>query len=168
MDTDAHHGQDHDYGSSPWLDMGSGFDSNPPHHSPPIPEYPSFGYGPSSVMPMEPSYSMSIPPPYTPLHLTMPTPPWPSMLTSQSNFPETVLTPALPPPPPPPPLTIPPHPVTARPSQQTPVSGGPTPRRTLTDDDRRRMCLYHEEHKGAKQTDIGGSFPSDTQIKSHN
>jgi hypothetical protein len=153
MDTDAHHGQDHDYGSSPWLDMG-GFDSQPPHHSPPIPDYQPFGYGQSPVMPMEPSYSMSIPPPYTPLHLTMPSPPWPSMLTSQSNFAESVLTPA-----PPPPLTIPHHPVAARTSQQTtPVSGGPTPRRTLTDDDRRRMCLYHEENKGAKQTDIGGSF----------
>lgn len=34
--------------------------------------------------------------------------------------------------------------------------GGATPRRTLTDEDRRRMCVYHEEHKTAKQTDIGG------------
>jgi hypothetical protein len=30
------------------------------------------------------------------------------------------------------------------------------PRRTLTDDDRRQMCIYHEENKTAKQTDIGG------------
>ena len=26
----------------------------------------------------------------------------------------------------------------------------------LTDEDRRNMCLYHEENKTAKQTDIGG------------
>jgi hypothetical protein len=35
-------------------------------------------------------------------------------------------------------------------------TGGSTPRRTLTDEDRRQMCLYHEENKTAKQTDIGG------------
>jgi hypothetical protein len=40
----------------------------------------------------------------------------------------------------------------------TPVTttGGSTPRRTLTDDDRRRMCEYHESHPGVKQTEIGG------------
>lgn len=32
----------------------------------------------------------------------------------------------------------------------------PAPRRTLTDADRRRMCLYHEQHPTKKQTEIGG------------
>jgi hypothetical protein len=36
------------------------------------------------------------------------------------------------------------------------TTGGSTPRRTLTDDDRRRMCEYHESHPGVKQTEIGG------------
>lgn len=31
-----------------------------------------------------------------------------------------------------------------------------TPRRTLTDLDRRKMCLYHEENPTIKQTEIGG------------
>ncbi|KAJ5625535.1 hypothetical protein N7510_001844 [Penicillium lagena] len=38
------------------------------------------------------------------------------------------------------------------------IDGGSTPRRTLTDEDRRLMCLYHEENKTAKQTDIGALF----------
>lgn len=33
------------------------------------------------------------------------------------------------------------------------------PRRTLTVHDRRRICLYHEEHKTAKQVDIAGQLP---------
>lgn len=34
----------------------------------------------------------------------------------------------------------------------------PTARRTLTDDDRRRMCLYHQENPHVKQTEIGAMF----------
>ncbi|KAI5293498.1 hypothetical protein KEM52_005479, partial [Ascosphaera acerosa] len=34
------------------------------------------------------------------------------------------------------------------------VQGTSTPRRTLTNDDRRRMCLYHMEHPRVKQADI--------------
>ena len=33
-----------------------------------------------------------------------------------------------------------------------------TPRRTLTDNDRRKMCQYHEEHPTKKQTEIGGKL----------
>ncbi|KAI9727681.1 MAG: hypothetical protein M1828_005909 [Chrysothrix sp. TS-e1954] len=33
-----------------------------------------------------------------------------------------------------------------------------TPRRTLTDDDRRKMCLYHDENPSKKQTEIGELF----------
>lgn len=32
-----------------------------------------------------------------------------------------------------------------------------SPRRTLTDADRRRMCLFHEENPTVKQTEIGGT-----------
>lgn len=31
-----------------------------------------------------------------------------------------------------------------------------SPRRTLTDADRRRMCIFHEENPNVKQTEIGG------------
>lgn len=146
MDT---HPQESDYGSSPWVDLGT-FEP-PSHHSPPLPDFHSFGYGSSPIMPMEPAYSMSIPPPYSALHLTMPSPPWPSMLTTQSAFPESTLSPT-----PAPTLSIP-QPPPLRPIHTAPTAVGPTPRRTLTDEDRRRMCLYHEENKTAKQTDIGGA-----------
>lgn len=33
-----------------------------------------------------------------------------------------------------------------------------SPRKTLTDSDRRRMCQYHEENPSVKQTEIGGEF----------
>ncbi|KXL49797.1 hypothetical protein M433DRAFT_74713 [Acidomyces richmondensis BFW] len=46
---------------------------------------------------------------------------------------------------------------------QTPISAvssrsGSTPRKTLTDQDRRRMCQYAEEHPNSKQTEIGAIF----------
>lgn len=147
MDTDTHHPQENEFGTSQWVEMGG---YNPPQHTPSMPDYHGFGY-PSPIMPMEPSYSMSIPPPYASLPLTMPSHPWPSMLTTQSHFPEA---------------TLPPTPIPTSISPPAPVhpirtSNGPTPRRTLTDEDRRRMCLYHEENRSAKQTDIGGNSTKD-------
>ncbi|CRG85781.1 hypothetical protein PISL3812_02796 [Talaromyces islandicus] len=159
MDTDAPSSHESDYTGSPWVDMGA-FEPAAPHHSPPLPDFHGFSYGSPPIVPMEPAYSMSVPPPYSTLQLTMPSHPWPSMLTTQSSFPEAALSPA-----PAPTLSIP-QPVPIRPSQSTPtaptppsassVPSAPTPRRTLTDEDRRRMCQYHEENKSAKQTDIGG------------
>jgi hypothetical protein len=156
METDSQHAQENEYGSSPWVDIGA---FEPPlHHSPPIPDFHSFSFTPSPIMPMEPSYSMSIPPPYTALHLTMPSHPWPSMLTTQSNFSDSTLSAA-----PASTLSIS-HPAPIRPLHTAPTSTGPTPRRTLTDEDRRRMCLYHEENKTAKQTDIGGRSTSSAPL----
>lgn len=40
-----------------------------------------------------------------------------------------------------------------------PLPHRPTPRRTLTDADRRRMCLYKRDNPSKKQTEIGGKFP---------
>lgn len=164
MDTDAPPSHESDYSGSPWVDMGAFESAAAPHHSPPLPDFHGFSYGSPPIMPMEPAYSMSVPPPYSTLQLSMPSHPWPSMLTTQSGFPENTLSPA-----PPPTLSIP-QPVPIRPSQSTPaaptppsassVPSAPTPRRTLTDEDRRRMCQYHEENKSAKQTDIGGKSPS--------
>jgi hypothetical protein len=59
------------------------------------------------------------------------------------------------------PASPPPVSATSISTTVTPVTatGGSTPRRTLTDDDRRRMCEYHESHPGAKQTEIGGTSP---------
>ncbi|RLL96635.1 hypothetical protein CFD26_104367 [Aspergillus turcosus] len=108
------------------------------------PDYSAFGYG---VMPLDTPYGVSIPPPYASLPLTMPSSTWPSMLTTQSQFPEQGL--------PPVPIPASAAPVTPIQPPRKSSTSGSTPRRTLTDEDRRRMCLYHEEHKTAKQTDIG-------------
>lgn len=149
MDTEGPNTQETEYGSSPWVDLGA-FESPSSHHSPPLPEYHGFSYGSSPIMPLEPAYSMSIPPPYSTINLSMPAHPWPSMLTTHSPFPEASISPTTTPT-----LSIP-GPVPIRPLHATPAPTAPTPRRTLTDEDRRRMCLYHEENKTAKQTDIGG------------
>lgn len=147
MDTESHAAPDSEFAHSPWVELGS-FTS--PHNSPPMPEYSGFDYGPSTLMAVDATYGMSIPPPYASMPLPMPSHSWPSMLTHQPAFHEAGL----------PPISVP---TSVSPSAPTPPirktsTGGSTPRRTLTDEDRRRMCLYHEENKQAKQTDIGGKI----------
>ena len=128
---------------------------NSPSQSP-AHEYPGFGYPPSNHgLGLETGYERPIPftfsahPPAPPLPATQ----WPSMLTNPSSniaghvpimsLPQpqliplsTYVSPQLPP-------------VSAPPSM-------PTARRTLTDQDRRRMCQYHEDNPTVKQTEIGG------------
>jgi hypothetical protein len=65
------------------------------------------------------------------------------------------------------PPIFPTAPVPITPASATPASAtstrsqtSSTPRKTLTDADRRRMCLYHEEHPTVKQTEIGGEHSS--------
>ncbi|KAJ5746413.1 hypothetical protein N7520_011595 [Penicillium odoratum] len=140
------HAPEGEFPHSPWVDLGT-FTS--PQHSPPMPEYSGFEYGPSPIMAVD-GYGMNLPPPYTSMPLPMPSHAWPSMLTHHSTFHENGLPPV-------------PTPISVSPSAPMPPirkssTGGATPRRTLTDEDRRQMCLYHEEHKTAKQTDIGALF----------
>ena len=74
--------------------------------------------------------------------LIMPSHTWPSMLTNPVSYaPPPLPTPAVAPLPP-----------------TKPLRTSSTPRRTLTDDDRRKMCQYHEENPTAKQVDIGRMF----------
>ena len=85
--------------------------------------------------------------------LMMPShPTWPSMLTnptypsSHGSNPVAI----------PPVVSAPPQLNKAKlPSLMTTTS---QPRKTLTDDDRRRMCQYAKDHPNAKQTDIGLEF----------
>lgn len=147
METERQPGPDsNNFGPSSWMEMGNMNHSS--QHSPALPDYHNLGYSSGPVMPLDSSYGMSIPPPYASLPLTVPSHQWPSMLATQPQFPDSGLHVALP--------GI---------SQVAPIApgrkastGGTMPRRTLTDEDRRQMCLYHEEHKTAKQTDIGGKF----------
>jgi len=79
-------------------------------------------------------------------------PQWPSMLNSQpsqsaSNYYPTIVAQAQL-------STVSPTPL------MTPVSAsstrsGSTPRRTLTDEERRLMCEFHEQNPNAKQNEIG-------------
>jgi len=82
---------------------------------------------------------------------------WPSMLTNPSPpmtslpmmaHPSSIPTTTFATPQPLPPL------ITTQVAQPQPGQ-----RRTLTDQDRRRMCMYHEEHPSVKQTEIGGNAP---------
>jgi hypothetical protein len=168
---DAHHGLPYHDASTP-SSAGTGAHSaggsggaswplespNTAFHTPH--EYPS-SYPPWNALPMEPLFqtsamppamSSSMPPPQQlhqrptyhqlqPLITPQAQPPWPSMLASQSSY--------------------------ASPLQGHPLGvplavpqrhGASTPRKTLTDADRRRMCLYAEEHPTVKQTEIGGEL----------
>ncbi|EGC41050.1 conserved hypothetical protein [Histoplasma capsulatum var. duboisii H88] len=147
MDTETQP-QEHDFGVPQWAEIGGGY--GPSQHRSPINEFNGFTYGSSPVMPVEPSYSMSIPQPYTSQQLLPLSTPsqWPSMLTTQSTFP---------------PVPLPPMPISSMPNlhpiHTAPIAtAAPTPRRTLTDNDRRRMCMYHEENPHVKQTEIGAMF----------
>lgn len=122
------------------------------HHGTPAQEYQGFNFS-SPQLPMEPS-AFSNGMQQRPVHqqlqpLIMPQ--WPSMLNSQA---QTAFQPMYPQP------VQPMQPVSFG-QLQTPVSAlsarsGSTPRKTLTDHDRKRMCQYAEEHPNAKQTEIGG------------
>ena len=137
------HGQENSYEGSQWVELG-GFNPSPPQ--PPEQDYNRFNYiqqasGASSnaqfnqMNPPAPSSHQQLRP--------LVVPPWPSMLTSQSTFAPTSLPTA------PAPAAMP----TSTTTQSTTQS---SPRRTLTDADRRRMCVYHEENPTVKQTEIGG------------
>ena len=148
-------------------ERNTGFQSSPPsqwgqsphiyphsHHGTPAQEYSGFNFGTPQLPMATDAFSTTIhqrpmPPQLQPLIM----PQWPSMLSSQSHatyqhhYPQPVQ--------PIQPMTIGPliTPVSATSGRST-----STPRKTLTDHDRKRMCLYAEEHPHSKQTEIGGAF----------
>lgn len=161
MEPEQHHSPDTEHGEFQWMSMGGYPQNGPPTTSPVMTEYNPYTYGSSTVMPVEPApfYGMGRPPPYSshqqlqPLHPLIVPPQWPSMLTSQSNY----STPSIPSA-----STTTPSSAVSSSSQPLQIrqttTGGNTPRRTLTDEDRRRMCQYAEDNPGVKQTDIGCKF----------
>jgi hypothetical protein len=159
MDHEQHHhhpDQPFDDHNANWHD-GSGY--NPSQHQSPVQDYTGMPYTNSyTPLPMEPLYTTQMQPPRTTHPQLQPLimPQWPSMLTSQSTY--------VPP-------IFPSAPVPITPASATPVSAtsthsrtSSTPRKTLTDQDRRRMCLYHEEHPTVKQTEIGGKSTQVTDL----
>lgn len=163
MESEQHHSPETENGEFQWMSMGGYPHNGGQTTSPVIPEYNPYTYASSGVMPVEPApfYPMARPPPYSshqqlqPLHPLIVPPQWPSMLasTSQSNY-STPTIPSASTATPSSAASSNPHPLQIR---QT-TTGGNTPRRTLTDDDRRRMCQYAEDNPGVKQTDIGCMF----------
>ncbi|KAF4631798.1 hypothetical protein G7Y89_g6336 [Cudoniella acicularis] len=160
MDHDHHNaGNENGFGGGDgWVDINHSYNSS--QHQSPIYEHGGFGFMQPvhHGLPTEPSFNpqrISQPPPNTlPPHqqllpLIMPShPTWPSMLTNPASYPA-------------PPVAIPPAsaPVVKGNGTKLPaIHATPTPRKTLTDSDRRRMCQYHEENPSVKQTEIGAMF----------
>jgi hypothetical protein len=146
MEQDQHHNGEN-YGNDGWAEINSYSSSQ---HQSPVHEYGNYGFmnHVTHSLPSEPTFSRMAPPPQTThqqlLPLIMPShPTWPSMLLT--NPPGYQAQPA----------TLPPVSAPAKPSK-LPAIHAPSPRKTLTDDDRRRMCRYHEENPSVKQTEIGG------------
>ena len=154
MDHEHHNGHDNGFGGNDgWVDMSNNYSQA--QHQSPVYEHGGFGF----MQPIQhglPSehYTQRIPPPPPPhtnhqqlLPLIMPShPTWPSMLTNPANYSA-------------PPVAIPPTaaPVVKGSGAKLPATHpNPSPRKTLTDADRRRMCEYHEENPSVKQTEIGG------------
>ncbi|KAK3713022.1 hypothetical protein LTR37_008707 [Vermiconidia calcicola] len=152
----AHDDRHAAYQSSPPTQWGQSPHVYPhSHHGTPAQEYSGFNFS-TPQMPMESTgFSSSIhqrPMAQQLQPLIMPQ--WPSMLNSQVHsqpyqpvFPQPVL---------------PMQPTSIGPLQ-TPISATSTrststPRKTLTDADRKRMCQYAEDHPNSKQTEIGAIF----------
>ena len=88
----------------------------------------------SPILSAEPVYSMLTPQPCTSQQSTQ----WPRMESTQASY-----------------IPIAPTPMQPKNLAQ------PTPRRHLTDEDRRQICLYHQDNPRAKQTEIGGGSLAD-------
>ena len=165
MDQESHLASDHNtYANENWIDMNSF------QHQTTMPDYAGgYGFMPSIThgMPTHglPSERMPPPPPpppqslhqspathtqlpalLMPHHHTL----WPSMLSNPN--------PNYGPPHSAPPVAIPSIATPLKTSKLPAIQTTSQPRKTLTDDDRRKMCQYAEDHPTAKQTDIGAKF----------
>ncbi|MCJ1317733.1 hypothetical protein MMC15_003060 [Xylographa vitiligo] len=147
--------QDDRYGNSQWME---GNDYHSPYTQSPAHEYNAFGFTMGSShevsheMPME---NRSIPP----LYITHQ--PQQSLIAAQ--WPKMIINPSTSNPPPPMATPSPLAPVSSfAATHSLPPLTTPTPtpsaRRKLTDQDRRRMCQYHDGNPTVKQTEIGAMF----------
>jgi hypothetical protein len=150
MDHDHHHHQneqENSFGHDGWVQINNYSSSQ---QQSPIHEYQGYPYmhGLPHSLPIEPTFTR-MPPPATHGHqqllpLIMPShPTWPSMLTNPAGYHSA------------PPVAIPPSSAPVK-AAKLPAIHAPSPRKTLTDADRRRMCQYHEDNPTIKQTEIGG------------
>jgi hypothetical protein len=145
--------QDDQYGNSQWMEVNA---YNSPYTQSPAHKYNAFGFtmGPSYEMSHEmPMENRPMPPLYT-THQpqqSLIAAQWPNMIINPSTGKA------------PPPMAVPPllAPVSSfaathsLPPLTTPILTS-LARRKLTDQDRQRMCQYHDENPTVKQTEIGG------------
>lgn len=146
------------YGHDPWVDMSTAY-----HHQTTMPDYGTgFSYMPPIThgLPSESLHRMPPPPPPQHMSQTQTTHPqlpmlimpshatWPSMLTNPNSYASHSA----------PPVAIPPVTAPLKQAKLPAIHAPSQPRKTLTDDDRRRMCQYAEDHPNTKQTEIGAMF----------
>ena len=155
MDQEGHLSPDNTYGEN-WVDMSSF------QHQTTMADYGGgYGFMPPIThgLPSESIGRMQPLPPTQPIHqspathtqlpmLVMSHAPWPSMLTNPNYGPPHSA----------PPVAIPSITAPLKTSKLPAIQTTSQPRKTLTDDDRRAMCQYAEDHPTAKQTDIGARF----------
>jgi hypothetical protein len=158
MDQQSQLAPDNNYGNGNWVDMNSF------QHQTTMPDYGGgFAYIPPIThgLPSESLSRMPPPPPPQPMHqqpqashtqlpmLMMPQVTFPSMLTNPNTYgsPHSA-----------PPVAIPSIAAPLKASKLPAIQTASQPRKTLTDEDRRAMCQYAEDHPTAKQTDIGARF----------
>ena len=160
MEHDHHNGPDNAFGGHDgWVEINNGYSSS---HQSPIYEHGGFGWQPMhqqhhSLPTTTEAYARMAPPPTSNhahhqqlLPLIVPThPTWPSMLTNPAANNHALSAP---------PVAIPPMSLSGKPPKLPALHATPSPRKTLTDDDRRRMCQYHEDNPSVKQTEIGGEI----------
>ena len=151
--------QDEDFSAGQWVEIAN---DHSPHQSP-LHEYNGFGFGlmSSTHVPLDSIYTRPTQTAYSSnphLHpLIMPQ--WPSQITNPSEGGPPAAIPL--------PRALAPTSTITTPQSAPPALPAPassTARKTLTDQDRRRMCQYHEDHPTVKQTEIGGMFGKPSQL----
>ncbi|CAJ2509877.1 Uu.00g057770.m01.CDS01 [Anthostomella pinea] len=157
IDQENHMAHDDSYSNGQWVDMSHythmGMAGYPSDYFVPGPSHglPSDSIGghmgpPPVPQPLHPNYGNQLPHPIiipnqAPAHV-----PWPSLRTNPSHNYSA------------PPVAIPPVSAPMRQQPRLPTINTSQPRRTLTDEDRRNMCKFHEENPHIKQTEIGLKF----------
>jgi len=150
------------YGHDTWVDMNAAY-----HHQTTMADYgTAFNYMPpiSHGLPSESLNRMPPPPaphphglpqtqttthPQLPMLIMPSHATWPSMLTNPHTYTQPHSAP---------PVAIPSVTAPLKPARLPAIHAPSQPRKTLTDDDRRRMCQYAEDHPNTKQTEIGAMF----------
>jgi hypothetical protein len=148
------------YGNDAWVDMnatyhqqttmadyGTGFTYMPPITTHGLPSE-SLNRMPPPPPPPQPLAQAPTAPPQLPMLIMPSHATWPSMLTNPNTYTSHSA----------PPVAIPPTSLPLKTGKLPAIHTPSQPRKTLTDDDRRRMCQYAEDHPHVKQTEIGAMF----------